>query len=130
LKSVYFGQILIVGTGGFIGSALRFMIGGWAQRLAAAGVFPYGTLVVNVVGCLFIGLLGGLAEYRQALEPGQRLFLMIGVLGGFTTFSAFAFETIGLVQDAQVLKAVVNTGLQIILGFTAAYVGYVAARFI
>jgi CrcB protein len=130
LKSVYFSQLMIVGAGGFIGSALRFMIGGWAQRVAAAGVFPYGTLVVNVVGCLLIGFLGGLAEYRQALEPAHRLFLMIGVLGGFTTFSAFAFETIGLMQDAQVLKAVVNTGLQVILGFTAAFVGYLGARFI
>jgi CrcB protein len=130
LKNVYFSQLMIVGAGGFIGSVLRFMIGGWAQRLAATGVFPYGTLVVNVVGCLLIGFLGGLAEYRQVLEPAQRLFLMIGVLGGFTTFSAFAFETIGLMQDAQVFKAAMNTGLQVILGFTAAYAGYLGARFI
>ena len=130
MKNVYFSQLLIVGAGGFIGSVLRFMIGGWAQRLAAAGVFPYGTLVVNVIGCLLIGFLGGLAEYRQALEPGQRLFLMIGVLGGFTTFSAFAFETIGLMQDAQVLKALLNISLQVILGLAAAYLGYLAARFI
>ena len=120
---------MIVGAGGFIGSVLRFMIGGWAQRLAAAGVFPYGTLVVNVVGCLLIGFLGGVAEYRQALEPAQRLFLMIGVLGGFTTFSAFAFETIALMQDAQMFKAALNTGLQVIMGLTAAYVGYLGARF-
>ena len=120
---------MIVGAGGFIGSVLRFMIGGWAQRLAAAGVFPYGTLVVNVVGCLLIGFLGGVAEYRQALEPAQRLFLMIGVLCGFTTFSAFAFETIALMQDAQMFKAALNTGLQVIMGLTAAYVGYLGARF-
>jgi CrcB protein len=130
LKNAYFSQLMIVGAGGFIGSVLRFMIGGWVQRLAAAGVFPYGTLVVNVVGCLLIGFLGGVAEYRQALEPAQRLFLMIGVLGGFTTFSAFAFETIGLMQDAQMFKAALNTGLQVIMGFTAAYVGYLGARFI
>jgi CrcB protein len=129
LKSAYFSQLMIVGAGGFIGSVLRFMIGGWAQRLAAAGVFPYGTLVVNVVGCLLIGFLGGVAEYRQALEPAQRLFLMIGVLGGFTTFSAFAFETIALMQDAQMFKAALNTGLQVIMGLTAAYVGYLGARF-
>lgn len=129
MKSAYFSQLMIVGAGGFIGSVLRFMIGGWAQRLAAAGVFPYGTLVVNVVGCLLIGFLGGVAEYRQALEPAQRLFLMIGVLGGFTTFSAFAFETIALMQDAQMFKAALNTGLQVIMGLTAAYVGYLGARF-
>ncbi len=72
------------------------MISGWVQRLVVTGVFPYGTLVVNVLGCFLIGILGGLAEYRQVLEPGQRLFLMIGVLGGFTTFSTFAFETLSL----------------------------------
>ena len=123
-------QLMWVGAGGFVGSVLRFVIGGWAQRLAAAGEFPYGTLVVNVVGCLFIGFLGGVAEYRQALDPAQRLFLMIGVLGGFTTFSAFAFETLGLLQDAQALKAIVNTGLQVFLGFSAAYRGYLGARLI
>lgn len=130
MKTAYLSQLMIVGAGGFVGSALRFMVGGWAQRLATVGVFPYGTLVVNVVGCFFIGFLGGVAEYRQALDPGQRLFLMIGVLGGFTTFSAFAFETLGLMQEAQVLKAALNTGFQVILGFTAAYFGYLAARII
>lgn len=106
------------------------MISGWAQRLAVASVFPYGTLAVNVLGCLLIGLLGGLAEYRQVLEPGQRLFLMIGVLGGFTTFSTFAFETVSLMQDAELLKALANTGLQVILGFAAAFAGFLGARYI
>lgn len=119
---------MIVGAGGFIGSALRFVVSGWAQRVASTGGFPYGTLVVNVLGCLLIGLLGGLAEYRQVLEPGQRLFLMIGILGGFTTFSTFAFETLSLAQDAELLKAIVNTLLQVVLGFAAAFVGMAAAR--
>lgn len=130
MNSHYFYQIMIVGAGGFIGSALRFMVSGWAQRLAAASVFPYGTLVVNVLGCLLIGTLGGLAEYRQVLEPGQRLFLMIGVLGGFTTFSTFAFESLSLMQDAELLKAIANTGLQVILGFTAAFAGFQGAKYL
>ena len=121
---------MIVGAGGFIGSALRFVISGWSQRLAVASVFPYGTLVVNVLGCLLIGILGGLAEYRQVLEPGQRLFLMIGVLGGFTTFSTFAFESISLLQDAELLKAMANTGLQVILGFAAAFAGFVGVKYL
>jgi len=128
LAAGYFMQIMIVGAGGFVGSALRFVVSGWTQRLVATGGFPYGTLVVNVLGCLLIGLLGGLAEYRQVLEPGQRLFLMIGILGGFTTFSTFAFETLSLAQDAELLKALANTALQVVLGFAAAFVGMVVAR--
>jgi len=127
---MYLNQLMIVGAGGFIGSVLRFMVGGWVQRLAVAGLFPYGTLVVNVLGCLLIGFLGGLAEYRQLLGPGQRLFLMIGVLGGFTTFSTFAFETLSLAQDAELAKAIANTSLQVVLGFAAAFAGFVGARYI
>lgn len=119
---------MIVGAGGFVGSALRFVVSGWAQRLAATGGFPYGTLLVNVIGCLLIGLLGGLAEYRQVLEPGTRLFLMIGILGGFTTFSTFAYESLSLAQDAEYFKVIANTLLQVVLGFGAAFVGMVAAR--
>jgi CrcB protein len=117
-----------VGLGGGIGSVLRFAVGGWAQRFTPLGQFPLGTLTVNVLGCLLIGLLGGLADYRQALDPGQRAFLMIGVLGGFTTFSAFAFETLGLAQDGALLRAGVNVVLQTLLGLAAAAAGYVAVR--
>lgn len=123
-------QLLLVGAGGFIGSVFRFMISGWVQRLVVTGVFPYGTLVVNVLGCFLIGILGGLAEYRQVLEPGQRLFLMIGVLGGFTTFSTFAFETLSLMQDAELLKSLVNTLLQVCLGLAAAFAGFIGARYL
>lgn len=124
----YLGQVMIVGVGGFIGSALRFVVSGWAQRIVGATVFPVGTLVVNVLGCLALGYLGGVAEYRQVLEPGQRLFLMVGILGGFTTFSTFAFESVSLLQDAEVARALVNTLLQVLLGFAAAFGGYVLAR--
>jgi len=123
-------QILYVGLGGFVGSSLRFLLGGLAQRLAPLGGFPVGTLVVNVVGCLAIGLLGGLADQRQALDVSQRLFLMVGVLGGFTTFSSFALETLALMQDGALLRAVLNCVLQLTLGLAAAMIGYSAARLI
>jgi len=103
-------------------------LGGWAQRVSPFSQFPVGTLTVNIVGCLLIGLLGGLADYRQALDPGQRAFLMIGLLGGFTTFSAFAFETLGLAQDGALLRAGANVVLQTLLGLVAATAGYVTAR--
>jgi CrcB protein len=128
LKIAFLTQIMIVGAGGFIGSALRFVVSTWTQRLAATGDFPYGTLVVNVAGCLLIGLLGGLAEYRQVLEPATRLFLLVGILGGFTTFSTFAYETLSLAQDADFARALINTLLQVVLGFAAAFVGVAAAR--
>ncbi len=126
----YLSQVMIVGAGGFIGSALRFIVSGWVQRLAAASLMPWGTLAVNVLGCLALGFLGGIAEYRQVFEPGQRLFLMVGILGGFTTFSTFAFESITLMQDAEMIRAFVNTAAQIVLGFGAAFAGYVLARFL
>lgn len=123
-------QVVYVGLGGFIGSALRFLVGGWAQRLAPMGGFPVGTLAVNVIGCLLIGLLGGLADQRQMLDAGQRLFLMVGVLGGFTTFSSFALETLGLAQDGELWRAAINIFLQVLLGCSAALAGYVGARFL
>jgi CrcB protein len=124
----YLSQLFIVGAGGFIGSAMRFVVSSSVQRLIAPSLMPYGTLVVNVLGCLAIGLLGGLAESRYVLEPGQRLFLMAGVLGGFTTFSAFAFESLALVQDEAFMKAVINVVAQLVLGFGAAIAGYAMTR--
>jgi CrcB protein len=126
----YFFQVMLVGTGGFIGSALRFMIGGWVQRLAVTSMFPYGTLAVNVLGCFLIGILGGLAEHRQALEPVHRLFFMLGVLGGFTTFSTFAFDSLSLAHEAEMLKAIANIFLQVVLGFAAAYAGFIGVKYL
>ncbi|MDJ0926297.1 MAG: fluoride efflux transporter CrcB [Gammaproteobacteria bacterium] len=127
---IYFKQLLLVGAGGFVGSILRFVIGGWAQRLSPSGGFPIGTLTVNLLGCLLIGVLGGLADYRQVLEPGQRLLLMVGLLGGFTTYSTFAYESLQLGQDGELLKVLANIVLHVVLGLVAAYAGYVAARMI
>ncbi len=128
--SIYLKQLVWVGMGGFVGSVLRFTVSGWAQRLSPSAGFPVGTMAVNVLGCLLIGVLGGLADYRQVLDPGQRAFLMVGVLGGFTTFSTFAFETVGLAQDGTLAKAFVNVFGQLLLGLMAAYAGYIGARFL
>lgn len=78
-------QILLVGAGGFIGSALRYTVSGLVHRVIPFAGFPYGTLVVNLLGCLAIGLLAGLAESRQVIGPELRVFLFLGLLGGFTT---------------------------------------------
>lgn len=124
----YLANIMLVGAGGFIGSAMRFVVSSTVQRLVAPGLMPYGTLAVNVIGCLAIGLLAGIAESRQMLEPAQRLFLMAGILGGFTTFSAFALETFALVQDGTWVRAVANILAQLILGLGACVAGYALGR--
>jgi CrcB protein len=121
-------DVLWVGFGGFVGSSLRFMISGWVHRLPGTSSFPYGTLVVNVVGCLVLGFLGGWAESRQVLSPATRLFVMIGVLGGFTTFSTFAYESLALAHGSDLARAFVNIALQLALGLGAAWLGFSAAK--
>ena len=120
--------ILLAGLGGFIGSAGRYLIGGWVHRFAPLTTFPIGTLFVNASGCFLIGLLGGLIEVRQMFGPDLRVFLLIGVLGGFTTFSSFAYETLALTRDAEFARALFNIAAQMILGLGAAWLGYACVR--
>jgi len=120
-------KVLIVGAGGFVGSAARYLLGGLVQSAAAVSTFPYGTLFVNASGCFVIGLLSQLFESQSAFGPNARAFLMVGVLGGYTTFSAFGSETVNMVRDGQPLAAGVNVGVQIVLGLLAVVLGrYVA----
>lgn len=123
-------QTLWVGAGGFLGAGLRFLLSGWIYQLVPNAGFPWGTLVVNVAGCLFLGFFGGLAEFRGVLSAGTRLFLFIGVLGGFTTFSTLAFETVTLAHGSQLLRAMGNIIAHLILGIGAAWIGFHAARLI
>jgi len=117
-------QIIIVGLGGFAGSVLRYLVSGWIQRLSDTPLFPYGTLSVNVLGCLAIGLLGGWADNAGLLSPSGRLFLLIGVLGGFTTFSTFGYETMAMLRDKAMVGAFLYVGLHLLLGFGAVALGY------
>jgi len=121
-------QVFLVGAGGFLGAILRYFVGGWVHGILDNASFPYGTLVVNVSGCLVIGFLSGLAESRSVLGPEARLFLFIGVLGGFTTFSSFAYETFSLARDTQNLAAAVNIVAQLILGLAGVWFGNALAR--
>jgi CrcB protein len=122
------GSVFLVGTGGFIGAVGRYLLGGWIHRLVPYSTFPFGTLYVNLSGCFLIGLLGGLTETRQLFGPELRVFIFIGLLGGFTTFSSFAHETLALARDAEFARAVVNMGGQIIGGLVAAWIGYALVR--
>ncbi|MGE0639784.1 MAG: fluoride efflux transporter CrcB [Thermoanaerobaculia bacterium] len=120
--------LLLAGLGGFVGSAGRYLVGGWVHRLVPASLFPWGTLTVNVLGCLLIGLLAGLAELRQLFGADVRTFLLIGLLGGFTTFSSFAWETLALGRDAGLARAFGNIAAQLVLGLAAAWAGLALAR--
>lgn len=117
-------DLLAVGVGGFLGSVLRYVVGGWVHRFVPATLFPYGTLTVNVVGCFVIGLVGGLAVYRGSFDPQLRLFLVVGLLGGFTTFSAFGFEAFVLGRERELLKALATIGLHLALGLAAVWFGF------
>lgn len=119
---------LLVGTGGFCGAILRYALSGVVQRLAGSSDFPYGTLAVNVSGCLAIGLLAGIADTRQLLDAETRLWLLIGFLGSFTTFSTFGYETLALLRDGALLRAALNVTLQVGLGLAAAWGGLVVSR--
>ncbi len=119
---------ILAGFGGFCGSAGRYLISGAVHRLVPAARFPWGTLVVNLIGCFVIGLLGGLSEQRGLFNSETRTFLMLGVLGGFTTFSSFGYETLQLFRAGQAGAALGNVGLQVLLGLLAAWLGMAFVR--
>ena len=121
-------RIVLVGVGSLVGGVLRYGLSTWVHRVLDNPWFPYGTLAVNVLGCLVIGFLAGLAETRMAFTSEARLFLFVGILGGFTTFSSFALETFSLARDTQNVGALMNIGLQLILGLLAVWIGNVLAH--
>ncbi|MGB0909069.1 MAG: fluoride efflux transporter CrcB [Nitrospirales bacterium] len=121
-------QILLVGLGGFLGAISRFLFSGLIQRLTPTLGFPLGTLAVNVMGCFVIGLLNGLTETRHLFGQEIRLFLFIGVLGGFTTYSTFGYETIALLRDGELSRAVVSVVLHLIVGLGAVWAGDAIGR--
>lgn len=115
---------LLVGTGGFAGAILRYALGGIVHRFLPAATFPYGTLVVNSLGCFLLGAFAGLADSRQLFAPELRTFLFIGVLASFTTFSTFAFETFAMARDGEHLRAACNVGGQVVLGLVLVWWAY------
>ncbi|MBT3346034.1 MAG: fluoride efflux transporter CrcB [Gemmatimonadetes bacterium] len=128
--ALYVTHILFVGLGGCIGAACRFLLSSAVQRLMPLAVVPWGTLVVNVVGCALIGVLAALAESRAILSDPLRLFVFTGVLGGFTTFSSFALETLRLTRGGDVLHGLVHIGLHLILCLAAVAAGDALTRYI
>jgi CrcB protein len=116
--------LLVVALGGAIGSMARYLISSAVLR-ATGTLFPAGTFAVNVVGCFAFGLIAGAAEQRVQLAPELRMFLLVGVLGGFTTFSSYAFESFGLIRDGQAAWAAINIVGQVVAGLVGLWAGYV-----
>ena len=104
-------RTLLVGTGGFLGASARYLLGGLVYKYLPSD-FPYATVLINVSGCFGVGFLAVLAEELFVLGPGGRLFWMIGVLGGYTTFSTFGYETLVLARQGSFALAALNAGGQ------------------
>jgi CrcB protein len=120
-------KTLLVGIGGFLGTLLRYGLSGLAHRCFPT-TFPIGTLLVNVVGCLAVGAVWSLVIHRGWLGPDARTFLTVGILGGFTTFSAFGYETFQLLLERRYLSAGGNVAANVVLGILAVIVGWLAAK--
>jgi CrcB protein len=121
-------NILFVGVGGFIGSIGRYLLSGAVYQMFPNLHFPIGTTVVNILGCFLIGITTALVEVRNLLSPEVRVFLMIGMLGGFTTFSTFGYETIALLRDGAFLTGLANVLIQVIVGVSAVWLGFNVIR--
>lgn len=120
-------KIVVVAVGGSLGAVARYLLSLWAAERFGAG-FPYGTLIANVAGCFVIGAFMTLATDRFIVSPYWRLLVTVGFIGGLTTFSSFSYETFKLLEDAQATSAAGNILLNLVLGFSATWLGIVIAK--
>lgn len=120
-------QVIAIGLGGAAGSVLRYWMSTWVHALAGRG-FPYGTLAVNVLGCLVMGFLFVLLVERLSSDTALRAGLLIGLLGGFTTFSSFSIETFSLIEEGAWLKAALNMAGSVALCVGGTWIGVILGR--
>lgn len=122
-------KLVLVAVGGSIGAVTRYLVSAWAAERFGAH-FPYGTLIVNVVGCFIIGAFMTVATERLVLNPHWRLLITVGFVGGLTTFSSFSYETFSLLEDANLTMAFYNVALNLVLGFLATWLGIGLVRLV
>ena len=120
-------NLLIIALGGALGAVSRFLLGNGLSR-ALGSALPYGTFVINIVGCFAMGLLMTIIVDREMLPAAWRLFLCVGFLGGFTTFSSFGYEALMLLTEGRMLAALAYAGGSVVLGLVAAAAGVLCAR--
>jgi CrcB protein len=116
-------DILVIGAGGFIGAVMRYLVVLSTKIFKDKLPLPLGTLLVNVIGCLLIGVLATLAERGNVLSTQARNFLIVGILGAFTTFSTFGYESVTLLQSGLKLNFLANLAVQLVLGLGAVWLG-------
>ncbi len=119
--------LLFIGMGGFIGSVLRYTMARYVQASVLSS-FPFGTLTVNVAGCLLLGIIYGILEKGTLISPDLRLMLTVGVCGGFTTFSTFSAENFFLLRDGQIFYFLLYTFSSVFFCLLAVYLGYVISK--
>lgn len=119
-------NFLSIGLGGAIGAISRYCLGNIITKIYGS-IFPYGTFCINIIGCFLMGLLMTVIVDKGMLSPGWRLFLCVGVLGGFTTFSSFGYETLTLLQEGNLLYSILYAGGSVFLGVLAAFMGVMLA---
>ena len=116
--------LFAVGAGGFVGATARYVLSTTVENYFKHDQFPFGIALVNVLGCLIIGFLAGLFELKEWMNVEVRLFVFVGLLGGFTTFSTFINDTFLLGKNGEFLPALLNVGGQVILGLLFVWLGY------
>jgi fluoride exporter len=124
-----FRNYLYVFFGGGLGASLRYWMSGIIPRYTG-NQFPYGILIVNILGCFFIGFLMSAMEERFLINPSLRVFLTIGILGGFTTFSTFSYETVAMMRDGEFFRSSLYIGLSLALGLGGTHVGSLIGKLI
>jgi CrcB protein len=116
-------KLFLIFLGSGLGGLFRYLMSGWVQKLGN-GTFPFGTLAVNLLGCFLIGFLSVAFSGRILIREEYRLAVIVGFIGGFTTFSAFGIETFAFLNDGQYFRATANVVLSLVLGLTGVWAGY------
>jgi fluoride exporter len=123
-------KLILIAVAGGLGSLARYGLSGVVQNYWSGSLFPYGTVVVNILGCLVFGFLVAVTEGRFAVSPETRTIILVGFMGAFTTFSTFVFETANLLEDSEWLLALGNVSLQNFVGLAALILGLLIGRLV